>query len=383
MVANDVGILKLPGDAGHVVIAAFTKKFEDTAKGERAIAEIARAVHDYFVFQPQGPVDYNALANQIVKSLSPRPGERFFARPDPSYFLPLAHLLREKLREANAVETTSLDDAQIYLWLPLEPGGSSLPQAERERLKRWTDQGGPRRQLHFHWGEGSVYSDGLYGKHTLAFDALYQEALHIDYAKLSSAQDHVINQLKSGLIRVRTPDGTNISFRTADRPFNKQDGDASAARAEKARTRIDRDIELPAGVVRVAPLEESVNGIIIIPEARVGSETALHIRLTVVKGVITKVEAKENLAALEAYLKQGGDAARRFREFAIGVNPALAPQQGAKALPYYGYGSGVVRLSLGDNEEVGGKVRGGFVRWFFFPNATVDVNNHPLSLSVN
>ncbi len=70
-------------------------------------------------------------------------------------------------------------------------------------------------------------------------------------------------------------------------------------------------------------------------------------------------------------------------EFAIGVNPALAPQQGSKALPYYGYGSGVVRLSLGDNEEVGGKVRGGFVRWFFFPNASVDVNNRPLSLSVN
>ncbi len=381
MVANDVGIVTLPGDAGHVVMAAFTKKFEDTGKGERAIAEIARATHDFFVFQPKGAVDYAALADRMVQALAPKPGERYFARPDDAYFLPLAHMVRERMRAAKAVETASLDEAQMYLWLPLRPGGPGLPQAERDRVKRWTDLGGARRQLHFHWGEGSVYTDGLYGEHTAALDALYEQALRIDYKALSAAQDKVIAQLRSGAVRVRTAAGTDISFRIGDRPFNKQDGDASAARAQRARTRIDRDIELPAGVVRVAPLEETVNGVMVIPEARVGNETARGIRLTFAKGVVTKVEARENLAAVEAYLKP--DAARRFREFAIGLNPALAPQAGSQALPYYGYGHGVVRLSLGDNEEVGGKVRGGFVRWFFFPTATVEVNNRALALSVN
>ena len=38
-----------------------------------------------------------------------------------------------------------------------------------------------------------------------------------------------------------------------------------------------------------------------------------------------------------------------------------------------GYGDAVVRLSLGDNEEVGGAVRGGGVRWLFFPDTTVTV----------
>ena len=46
---------------------------------------------------------------------------------------------------------------------------------------------------------------------------------------------------------------------------------------------------------------------------------------------------------------------------------------GQTALPYYGYGDAVVRLSLGDNEEVGGSVRGGGVRWLFFPDTTVTV----------
>jgi beta-lactamase class A len=52
-VANDVGFMTLPGDAGHVAIAVFTKasnKPEEAA--EKAIAEIARTVYDYFVLVP-------------------------------------------------------------------------------------------------------------------------------------------------------------------------------------------------------------------------------------------------------------------------------------------------------------------------------------------
>ncbi|HSB12175.1 MAG TPA: class A beta-lactamase [Blastocatellia bacterium] len=53
--ANDVGIITLPDNAGHVAIAAFVKASEkDVASRERAIAEIARAVHDFFLFYPRG-----------------------------------------------------------------------------------------------------------------------------------------------------------------------------------------------------------------------------------------------------------------------------------------------------------------------------------------
>ena len=36
---------------------------------------------------------------------------------------------------------------------------------------------------------------------------------------------------------------------------------------------------------------------------------------------------------------------------------------------------GAVRLSLGDNTELGGMVGGGYVRWNFFTDATVTVGN--------
>ena len=52
-VADDVGIMTLPGDDGHVAITVFTKsntKPEEAA--ERAIAEVARTIYDYFVLVP-------------------------------------------------------------------------------------------------------------------------------------------------------------------------------------------------------------------------------------------------------------------------------------------------------------------------------------------
>jgi hypothetical protein len=43
-------------------------------------------------------------------------------------------------------------------------------------------------------------------------------------------------------------------------------------------------------------------------------------------------------------------------------------------IPYYGYGAGVVRLSLGDNSELGGNITGDYVRWNFFVDTTVTVD---------
>lgn len=52
---NDVGIVTLPDDAGHVVVAIFVKESElDVEERERTIAHIARAIFDYFTFNPRG-----------------------------------------------------------------------------------------------------------------------------------------------------------------------------------------------------------------------------------------------------------------------------------------------------------------------------------------
>ena len=98
--------------------------------------------------------------------------------------------------------------------------------------------------------------------------------------------------------------------------------------------------------------------------------------MTFTAGRLTEWTARRGQAGVEAELSRAGDAGRAFREFALGFNPMLAiPAAGERSIPYYGYGAGVVRLSLGDNTELGGRVGGGYVRWNFFTDATVTVGS--------
>ncbi len=160
-----------------------------------------------------------------------------------------------------------------------------------------------------------------------------------------------------------------MRFRVGDRPFNRQTGDASKANARKGRIRIDCHTELPAGVLRVAPIESSVNGVLVLPAADL-VHRATNVRLVIRDGVVVESSATTGADAVKAFLASEPGASR-FREFALGFNPRLTIPAGEQALPYYGYGAGVVRMSLGDNSELGGAVRGGGVRWLFFPDATV------------
>lgn len=50
MTTNDVGIISLPGDAGHLIVAAFVKSSEKPISDrETAIAQVTRMLHDYFL----------------------------------------------------------------------------------------------------------------------------------------------------------------------------------------------------------------------------------------------------------------------------------------------------------------------------------------------
>jgi beta-lactamase class A len=52
-VADDIGVITLPGDAGHVAISVFTKaSLKPQEASEKAVAEVARTVYDYFVLVP-------------------------------------------------------------------------------------------------------------------------------------------------------------------------------------------------------------------------------------------------------------------------------------------------------------------------------------------
>jgi hypothetical protein len=323
---------------------------------------------------------WSDMARRMVSALQVERGERVMLRFDPATMRELEPEVAKQLRAAGAeVEShpfgpledfaRRLASVDIYVWLPAGPTAIT-PPAQAAALVEWLDARQDRRELHFHWVDGTRDVDGLPAPHRPAYDRVYLDALDIDYAAMARQMDAAIARLRANDVRVTTPAGTDLRFRVGDRPFNRQTGDASKANARKGRIRIDRHTELPAGVLRVAPIEESVNGVLVLPAARFGADRVTSARLVIRNGAIVESSAATGARALEAFLASEPGASR-FREFALGFNPRLTIPAGEQSLPYYGYGAGVVRMSLGDNNELGGAVRGGGIRWLFFPDATV------------
>ena len=153
---------------------------------------------------------------------------------------------------------------------------------------------GHGRTVHFHWVEnGSAFP--LPGQPLPAravIDALYQRALlQTDYRALAQVLERFEQALRGGEVRITSPAGTNLRFRIGQRPVNRQDGDASAARAARGRVLIDREIELPAGAVRVAPLEDSVEGTVAFPPSQWDARPVDGLRLHFERGQVVRVEA--------------------------------------------------------------------------------------------
>jgi aminopeptidase len=328
---------------------------------------------------------YEKMADRIATSLKVTTGERVLLRVHAETMSDLAPVVQKRLeRDGASVRVLAygpapdfeqqLEKTDVYVWLPAP--STATPPDQSAVLWRWVDRGGGR-ELHFHWTDGTRRTDGTPAPHTAAYDKMYLDALDIDYVALGAEMDRAIQRLRAGEVRVTSPAGTNVTFRVGDRPFNKQDGDGSKARAARGQMRIDRHIELPAGVLRVAPIEESVNGVIVVPSMHLPGGDASGVRLEIERGKVVRATARTNQDKVAALI-QNVPAAASFREFGLGFNPRLKVAPNDIVMPYYGYGAGVVRLSLGDNTELAGSVRGGFVMWMFFPDTTVTAGGETL-----
>ena len=348
-----------------------------------------------------GPPDPQAAARKIVERMALVRGERVLLVGVPAMSAPLVPALRQAVRAAGGVDLGAIaereprpDDWATDFTRELERRSGDA----REEQLRTVDvavmmpgpaatdpiyaamqnvlRGGKGRTVHFHWA-GAYDVNGTLLPTSVEFARLYQHALlETNYTALAAKQRAFETALRGKVVRVTTPLGTNLRFRIGDRPVTRQDGDASAARASRAQNLIDREVELPAGAIRVAPIEDSVEGFIAFPPTIWGGVRVEGLEIGLERGQVTAVRARTGRDAVERELGAAGSTARSFREFALGLNPLLAiPTSGPSWIPYYGYGAGVVRLSLGDNSELGGLVRGGYVRWNFFTDATVTVGS--------
>ena len=372
----------------------------------------ALAMRPMLFAQSRLTLDYPAMAKRLVAQLALKPGEKVLTIAQAGIMADLLPHLRYEVmraagvdlgvveilpepvpeafdsavlikgaRESRAHYKAMFRDVDAAIMMPGATPAHPAYAAMQDWLKDDLREHRGRRTIHFHWVEnGSAYPiAGQPVPIRSAIDALYQRALlQTDYKALGEVERRFAAAIKAGDVHITSPGGTDLRFRAGDRPVNLQDGDASQARAAQGAVLIDKEIELPAGAIRVAPLEETVEGVIAFPPSQWDGRPVEGLKLRFSKGRVVEVIAASGREAVEAEMQKAGDAGRAFREFALGFNPLLAVPDRGPWIPYYGYGSGVVRLSLGDNSELGGKVLStasgpAYVRWNFFTDLTVTV----------
>lgn len=344
-------------------------------------------------------LNFTAIAERIVKQSSLQPGEQVLIVAQPGRFDSLVVELEQVVAKTGAtyLGAVSIDTAnQPARWTTdfvkairgksvadlaaqfgevdlaiMMPGATPAdpPYAAMQELLAL----GHGRTIHFHWS-GAYDLSGKAIDVTPAVDKLYQKVLlDTDYDSLRIIQRAFDSAMRVGDVHVTTPAGTDLTFNIGDRPVTKQDGDASLFNIADSKNLIDREVELPAGAIRVAPIEETVRGTIAFPDALWNGKKVQGLVLTFSKGKVVAIDAKSGKEHVKAELDNAADAGYSFREMAVGFNPMLTIPEKDPFIPYYGYGAGVIRLSLGDNTELGGQVKGPYVRWNFFTDATVTV----------
>ena len=238
--------------------------------------------------QPRLTLDYPAMARRLVQQLALKPGERVLSVAHPGTFAELMPHVRYEVMRAGGIDLGVIDvlqepvpesfdpavlqkgsrdarsqykamfrDVDAAIMMPGANTSHPAYLAMQDWLKDDLSERRGRRTIHFHWVEGSsaypIAGQPLPPR--FAIDALYQRALlETDYKALGATQRRFAAALKASDVHITSPTGTDLRFRTGDRPVNIQDGDASQARAAAGVVLIDKEIELPAGAIRVAPL---------------------------------------------------------------------------------------------------------------------------------
>ncbi len=344
------------------------------------------------------PVDAERIAKQLVRIISPRAGERAIIAYDPAFYPEITFAVQQELLRlgAHPVVLLNFDPPEI-----VEKGAANLPEIKREEEEffdllhptfeqaqiflwmparalyadhRWERliEVSPVRAIHFHWflppGPGNT-------EEVAKLCAMYQRAVvEADYAALSKSQDQLIAEIRGREIRITTPDGTNLRLRVpTDARFHKNDGDMSLDRARAARSVRDREMELPAGALRFIPDPNFAEGRIALPRLSLEEGAAEGVVLEYEHGQIVRMNAKKNEAGLRAYFEKIGGDVDRIGEIVLGTNPLLAERLPSGFPPYYGYGSGYLRISLGDNWESGGFLRSPASNpvWLIFDRASL------------
>jgi aminopeptidase len=201
-------------------------------------------------------------------------------------------------------------------------------------------------------------------------------AIGADYQQIASAAKALSAKLKGAKrVHVTSPGGTDLTFAVGKHSAIINAGIVTPE-AAKEKLILNRFITLPGGTVAVALQEASVAGVIATPKDRCKFKPVRDARYEFAQGTLTKATAKEGDACIQETLAAYGAPMKRLGAITIGLNPAskVVEDGGADFRPPSA--AGLVTLSLGDNQLLGGsnKIPGAVTFDLPVTRATVEID---------
>lgn len=328
---------------------------------------------------PASKVDWASIADLVVnRSLELSPGERAVLFWDRSADRGAVGAVRKAILAKGGLVSGEIDvadppdaaawtrlfaAADVAIWFPTR----SLPEHPFEHLVEESKV----RSIHFHWfvPPDTALVDGI--------DAMYAKAIAVPPAELLARQSTLARALAGAKVRLTSPNGTALSFEVpAGARFHRNTGDASRAKVADARSVRDREEELPAGVVRTTELRHLEGTLVGYPTFDASGPV---LRATFKGGQAVKLESLRGAEEIVTRWEQATGDKAAPAELVISTNPALERTLPGGFMPYYGYGAGIVRVTIGDNWESGGKNRSALGETLFFlSDATLEANGKAL-----
>jgi leucyl aminopeptidase (aminopeptidase T) len=206
------------------------------------------------------------------------------------------------------------------------------------------------------------------------YSAMQWAAVSADYAAISRRGNAIAETLRGAdEIHITSPAGTDVRFAIGGRTVFVDDGIVTPDEAD-SKMFIERWATLPGGQVFTSIDEGSAEGTVVVAKTRCQYQPMTGIRFNIADGYIEDFEAGSNASCFEDAMEPFEKAASRLGSVSIGLNPALKVMEknGADYRP--GDAAGMVWLSFGDNQLLGGKNETTGSMAFPIVNATVTVD---------
>ncbi len=184
------------------------------------------------------------------------------------------------------------------------------------------------------------------GINYLEFLAAFINGVKVDYSRIKETGSNIASKLATKkLIHIYHSNGTDLEFNIEGRRVRVEAGTLEECYSTGAGCGVD----VPAGEVYVAPIENSANGLLVVDENEEYCVKGLQLQFK--NGKVTGLKAERGGDTFKRFLEQAQGGKDRIAEFGVGTNHNMKPVGWSiydeKAL-------GTAHVAIGNNVHLGG-----------------------------